>query len=83
MGTFRLQMAQRGVVTLPKPIRDQYALGVGDELTLIDLDGVFLLKPGRSEAAVIAEKIERDLAGRGETLESMLTALREIRAEYE
>ena len=83
MAAFRLQVAQRGVVTLPKAVREQYGIDAGDELTLIDLDGVFLLKRGRSQVDLIAEKIERDLAGQGETLESMLAALREIRAEYE
>ncbi len=38
-----LQMAQRGVLTLPKPLRDLYNLQAGEQFTLLDLDGVFVL----------------------------------------
>ena len=77
-----LQMAQRGVVTLPKALRDAYRLEAGDTLTLIDLGGVFVLSPRRSEIDRLADQIAGDLAGRGESLESMLSALREARQQY-
>ncbi len=83
METYKLQVAQRGLVTLPKSLRHEYGIEVGDELTLVDLDGVFLLKRGPSQVEIIADKIGRDLEGEGETLESMLLTLREIRAKYE
>lgn len=80
---YKLQVAQRGVITLPQAIRREYGIEPGQEISLIDLDGVFLLSPAPSEVDVLANKITAELAGRGETLESMLAALREARAEYE
>ena len=77
-----LQISQRGVVTLPKSLRDAYQLEVGDLLTLIDLGGVFVLSPRRSEVDRLANQISQDLSQSGETLESMLAVLREEREKY-
>lgn len=77
-----LQVAQRGIVTLPKSLRENYKLEAGDTLTLIDLGGVFVLSPRRAEVDRLAEQIASGLAERGETLESMLLALREAREQY-
>jgi AbrB family looped-hinge helix DNA binding protein len=74
-----LQMAQRGVITIPKALRESYGLQPGDTFTLIDLGGVFVLSPQRSEIDTIADKIAEQWAERGETLETMLEALREER----
>jgi AbrB family looped-hinge helix DNA binding protein len=77
--TMTVQVAQRGVVTLPKSIREAYGLRPGDTFTLLDLGGVLLLSPRRSEVDALAERIPQALIGRGETLGSMLHALREER----
>jgi bifunctional DNA-binding transcriptional regulator/antitoxin component of YhaV-PrlF toxin-antitoxin module len=74
-----LQVAQRGVITLPKTLRDSYTIQTGDTFTLIDLDGVFVLRPQRSEIGALAERIAAQWAEDGETLETMLEALREER----
>jgi len=50
---------------------------------LIDLDGAFVLTARPSQVDALADKIAAELTGRGETLESMLAALREARAGYE
>lgn len=81
-GPITLQLAQRGLVTLPKALRDAYHLEAGDTLTLIDLGGVFVLSPRRAEVDRLADQLAQDLAARGESLESMLTALRESRERY-
>jgi len=78
-----LRLAQRGVVTLPKSLRDTYDLREGDSLTLLDLSGVFVLTPRRLEVDRLADRIRERLAEEGETLESMLLALREERERYE
>jgi bifunctional DNA-binding transcriptional regulator/antitoxin component of YhaV-PrlF toxin-antitoxin module len=77
-----LQLAQRGLITLPKTLRDEYGLNPGDTLTLIDLGGVFVLSPYPSQIDQITARISEQLSERGETLESMLAALREVREEY-
>jgi bifunctional DNA-binding transcriptional regulator/antitoxin component of YhaV-PrlF toxin-antitoxin module len=81
--TLTLQLAQRGLITLPKALRDQYQLRPGDMLTLLDLGGVFVLSPRRSEVDALAEQLASELVERGETLESMLAALREAREHYD
>jgi AbrB family looped-hinge helix DNA binding protein len=79
MASVDIQMAQRGLITIPKSLRESYGMQPGDTLTLIDLGGVFVLSPRRSEIDVIADKIAEEWAEDGETLESMLVALREAR----
>jgi len=78
-----IHLAQRGLVTLPKALRQRYNLRPGDTLTLLDLGGVFVLSPRSSEVDALAYEITSDLIERGESLESMLTALREARERYD
>jgi bifunctional DNA-binding transcriptional regulator/antitoxin component of YhaV-PrlF toxin-antitoxin module len=80
--THTIQMAQRGVLTLPKALRESYGLQPGDSLTLLDLGGVFVLSPRRSEIDSLANRLNQALTERGETLETMLQALREERERY-
>ena len=81
--TITVRMAQRGVVTLPKSLRQSYNLRPGDNFTLLDLGGVFILSPRRSEIDSLANRLTQALTERGETLETMLQALREERERYD
>jgi len=82
--TFRVQVAGRGVITLPKALRERNKIKQGDALTLIDLGGgVVVLSPRRSRVDAIADKLAKELGESGETLESMLATLREVREEYD
>jgi len=81
---FPVQVVRRGVITLPKELRDRNKIEEGDTLTLLDLgDGVVVMRPQRSRAAEIANKLAREWLDAGESLESMLRALHEVRAEYD
>lgn len=81
--TFQVQVVRRGIITLPKELRDNNKIEEGDVMTLIDLgDGVVIMSPRRSRVDEIADKLSREWHNSGETLESMLTTLREVRAEY-
>lgn len=77
--TLTVQVAQRGVMTLPKPLRQAYDIKPGDTLALLDLGGVFVLAPRRSEVDRVADRIAARLTKQGETLESMLQTLRQER----
>ncbi len=82
--TFQVQVVRRGIITLPKELREHNNIEEGDMLTLIDLgDGVVVMSPRRSRVDEIANKLAREWQDSGETLESMLTTLREVRAEYD
>ncbi|TRZ50753.1 AbrB/MazE/SpoVT family DNA-binding domain-containing protein [bacterium] len=80
--TLTARISQRGVLTLPKSLRESYKLKPGDVVTVIDLGGAIVISPRRSEVARMADEIGSTLAERGESLESMLTALREEREKY-
>jgi bifunctional DNA-binding transcriptional regulator/antitoxin component of YhaV-PrlF toxin-antitoxin module len=80
--TMTVRMAQRGVVTLPKSLRQSYNLRPGDNFILLDLGGVFILSPHRSEIDSLADRLTQALTERGETLETMLQTLREEREQY-
>jgi bifunctional DNA-binding transcriptional regulator/antitoxin component of YhaV-PrlF toxin-antitoxin module len=80
--TLTTQISQRGVLTLPKALRESYKLKPGDVVTVIDLGGAFVISPKRSEVDRLADEIGSALAERGESLESMLTVLREEREKY-
>jgi bifunctional DNA-binding transcriptional regulator/antitoxin component of YhaV-PrlF toxin-antitoxin module len=80
--TTTVRMAQRGVVTLPKTLRESYNLRPGDNFTLLDLGGVFVLSPRRSEVDSLANRLTQALTERGQTLETMLQTLREERERY-
>jgi len=79
MARVTVQMAQRGVITIPKALRESYGMQPGDTFTLIDLGGALVLSPRRSEIDPIAEKTAAQWAADGETLETMLQALRQER----
>jgi bifunctional DNA-binding transcriptional regulator/antitoxin component of YhaV-PrlF toxin-antitoxin module len=82
--TFSVQVVQRGLITLPRELREQNMIREGDMLTLIDLgDGIFVVSPRRSEIDAIAGKLAKEWQDSGETLESMLKTLQEVRAEYD
>jgi AbrB family looped-hinge helix DNA binding protein len=74
-----VQVGQRGVVTLPKALRESYNLRPGDSLTILDLGGVIALSPRRSEVDALADRIAQALTAKGETLETVLQTLREER----
>jgi len=81
---FQVQVVRRGVITLPKELRDRNHIEEGDLLTLIELgNGVVIMSPRRSRVDEIADKLAAEWKDSGESLESMLSALREVRAEYE
>ncbi|HAX71750.1 MAG TPA: AbrB/MazE/SpoVT family DNA-binding domain-containing protein [Anaerolineales bacterium] len=81
--TFQVQVVRRGIITLPKELREHNNIEEGDTLTLIELgDGVVIMSPKRSRVDEIADKLAKEWQDSGETLESMLSTLREVRAEY-
>ena len=81
--TINLQMGQRGVITFPKSWRENYRFDAGDEFTMLDIGGVFVLAPMRSQIDALANQITEALVEQGETLEDMLVALREERERYD
>ncbi len=82
MSITTVQVAKRGLLTLPKALRETYSIEPGDAFTLLDLGGGFVLSPRPSEIDAMTNTIASDLQAQGETLESMLQTLREEREKY-
>jgi bifunctional DNA-binding transcriptional regulator/antitoxin component of YhaV-PrlF toxin-antitoxin module len=80
---YRIQVGRRGVITFPKELRDQNHIADGEILNLIELsNNVFVISRRRSQIDEVANKLAQEWQDSGESLESMLTTLREVRAEY-
>ena len=81
---FQVQVVRRGIITLPKELRESNNIEEGDMMNLIDLgDGVVVMSSQRSRVDDIADKLAKGWKDSGESLESMLTTLREVRAKYD
>ena len=82
--TYQIQVGRRGVITFPKELRDQHNIADGEILNLIELsDDVFVISRRRSQVDEIANQLAQEWQDSGESLESMLNTLREVRAEYD
>lgn len=76
--TYSLQVGRRGVITLPKALRDERRISEGEILQLIELtEDVFVLSRRRSRVDEVAGELAEVWEEKGETLESMLAALRQ------
>jgi AbrB family looped-hinge helix DNA binding protein len=81
---FQVQVVRRGIITLPKELRENNNIEEGDMMNIIDLgDGVFVISRQRSRVDEIANKLAKEWKDSGESLETMLTTLREVRAKYD
>jgi bifunctional DNA-binding transcriptional regulator/antitoxin component of YhaV-PrlF toxin-antitoxin module len=77
-----MQVRQRGVLTLPAELREQYGIQAGDTFRLIDLDGIFVLVPMMPMVPDLAHEIERARLEAGLSTEQLLQTLREERERY-
>ncbi len=77
-----VQLRERGVVTLPKRLRERYGLGAGDVLSVLDLDGVFVLSPRAAVVPELAAEIERLRVEAGLSTDDLLAGLRAERQRY-
>ena len=81
---YQVQVGRRGVITFPKEIRDQENIVDGEILNLIMLSGdVYVISRRSTQIAKAARELAKEWGDSGETLESMLSTLREVRADYD
>lgn len=82
--TYQVQVGRRGVITFPKEIRDQENIADGEVLNLIKLSGdVYVISRRSSRVDRAADQLAEEWKDSGESLESMLSTLREVRTEYD
>jgi bifunctional DNA-binding transcriptional regulator/antitoxin component of YhaV-PrlF toxin-antitoxin module len=60
-----IKIRKRGVVTLPAKLLAKYGLRDGDPVTIVDLDGVFLITPRVLTVPRLARGLERSRRTRG------------------
>lgn len=77
--TSTIQLRSRGVLTLPKALRDKYDLDEGDALHLVDVGGTFVLTPMEPVVPSLAREIERLREEADLSTEQLLTRLRDER----
>lgn len=66
---FEVKVVKRGVITLPKELRDRNHIEEGDLFSLIELgDGVFVMSPRRSRVDEIADKLAAEWKNSDEAL---------------
>jgi len=74
-----ITLRQRGTLTLPAELRQKYRLEEGEPLTLVDLDGVFILAPKAPLVPKLVAEIERLREEAGLSVEDLLEGLDEQR----
>jgi bifunctional DNA-binding transcriptional regulator/antitoxin component of YhaV-PrlF toxin-antitoxin module len=74
-----VQLRSRGVLTLPKALRDKYDLDEGDALHLVDVDGTFVLTPMQPVVPALAREIEQLREEEGLSTNQLLKRLRDER----
>lgn len=82
MAVYQIQVAKRGVITLPAEIRRENQIREGQTLSLIDLDGVLIITPRELQTDRLANRLAEIWQAQGLDLETMLKTLREVRSEH-
>ena len=75
-------LSDRGVLTLPKALRDRYGFAAGDAFAVLDVDGLLVLSPVAPFVPELARQLERLVAETGLSTEDLLAGLRDQRGRY-
>ncbi len=79
MNTKTLTLRNRGTLTLPVELRKKYRLEEGEPLTLLDLEGIFILAPKVPLVPKLVGEIQRLRQAAGLSVEDLLEGLDEQR----
>ena len=83
MNEVRIQLRDRGVITLPMSLRRKYGLRAGDVFSVSDLgEGVLMITPNSSRVAALGDKVADILQAEGVSIEELLEGLDEERERY-
>lgn len=83
MKTMAVELAQRGQLTLPKVLRDEYQIEPGQRFTVLDLGGAFLFSPYESRVDTLCDELRDGLLSEEASLEEMLLDLRRRRESHD
>lgn len=82
MTIYSVQVAKRGMITLPAKVRRDNQIQEGQMMTLIDLEGVLILVPKELQTDSLANRLAKAWQEQDIDLETMLKTLREVRSEH-
>lgn len=78
---YRIQVRQRGQVTIPRRLRDSLSIDEGDTLTAVAVGDMLVLVPRPLYTPELTDQIAAMIEARGLTLSDMLEDLPRIREE--
>ncbi len=70
MRVYQIQVAKRGVITLPAEVRRKNQIQEGQILSLIDLDGVLIITPQELQTDRLANQLAKAWQEQGLDLET-------------
>lgn len=79
VATYTIQIRQRGVITIPNEVRQEYGLDEDDVLTLVDLGGAFVITPKLSAVPKLAREIEKKRESAGVSIEELIETVQRDR----
>ena len=75
------QLSERGQLTIPAEYRRAHALGRDSTLVLVDMGEALVLIPHDEALAAVGSRLEAAMRGAGVTVEGLVQAADEARAE--
>lgn len=79
MNTYPIKIRQRGQLTIPQPVREQWAAQSGDIITLVQFDEFAILAPKTLQTPALARQFSQMMDEEGVSLADLLEGLAEDR----
>ncbi len=79
---YKVIVGRDGSIVLPQELIQSYKFDKGSTVTLVDLDdGLVIMSPRQLQSDELLDQLAKELQESGETLDSILATLREVRAK--
>ncbi len=79
VNTFPIKMRERGQLTIPQAVREEWATQNGDMMTLVQFEGFAVLAPANLKAPALAKEFSRIMDEEQVSLANLLEGLAEER----
>lgn len=79
VNTYPIKIRQRGQLTIPQPVREQWAAQSGDVITLVQFDEFAILTPSPLKTPELARQFSQIMDEEGVSLADLLEGLAEER----
>ncbi len=79
MQSYTVRLRDRGQVTIPQAVRNELAVKEGDTLTMVQIDGIVLLRPKQPVVPQLSEQFSQQMDEAGLSLADLLEGLAQER----